>query len=568
MTMTIMTPHSAGYNSMGSVPSPSFHMHHQQQQLQGQGSQYGAGEVPPHSAPPHYPKHDQMNSHMVVVSSSSSQHQQPQRVQNVAASQGNEHLGSPTGMQPRYSQQMARPSAPPPQERRELKQPIVGTSNLNNNTYSAYQQNQTPQSVSSQQQHLPGPQQTNSKTTTSNSSSNRAGSQHQRHHHQSELAQQLGAPLPNPAVYPIQQSISAQNSSFQIQQQRPPPRHVQQQQQHNSNNSNNQQQQHVILPAKLIGSSTQQAQQHQPPLNSPINQQVHRQQESSISIAQTPYDSNNTNPPQHQHGPPIHLYNPAPQPIATHSRNIILANSGPSSATPHLSQTLSSENSAAGSPAVVIHDQLAYGPGPPAQQQHYQQPGGPPTTFVVQQGSGDNNPKEKYRELKRKFKFLVYENEYYQEELRNLQRKLLKLSRDKNFLLDRLGNHENNSSDNSSDDSEASVKTLEDRLPKQKRKTKPTPARKKPATTPSAIPSANGTSMSKRGSSTQLEIKTEIPSSIVTKTEETGSSAMSQPPNSVESMDFTSISSARANNNGTYGPPTTTTANESVFSQQ
>ena len=36
----------------------------------------------------------------------------------------------------------------------------------------------------------------------------------------------------------------------------------------------------------------------------------------------------------------------------------------------------------------------------------------------------------------------LQENEYYQEELRNLQRKLLKLSRDKNFLLDRLTSYE------------------------------------------------------------------------------------------------------------------------------
>ncbi|CDW55220.1 hypothetical protein TTRE_0000349201 [Trichuris trichiura] len=41
--------------------------------------------------------------------------------------------------------------------------------------------------------------------------------------------------------------------------------------------------------------------------------------------------------------------------------------------------------------------------------------------------------KEKYRELKKRFKFLVYENEFYQEELRNLQRKLMKLSRDRKY---------------------------------------------------------------------------------------------------------------------------------------
>lgn len=92
-------------------------------------------------------------------------------------------------------------------------------------------------------------------------------------------------------------------------------------------------------------------------------------------------------------------------------------------------------------------------------------------------------PKQEYRELKRKFKYLVYvclggsvacfiggtfqENECYQEELRNLQRKLLKLSRDKNFLLDRLANYENASE--SSEDSDASTKTVEDKAPKQKK---------------------------------------------------------------------------------------------------
>lgn len=65
--------------------------------------------------------------------------------------------------------------------------------------------------------------------------------------------------------------------------------------------------------------------------------------------------------------------------------------------------------------------------------------------------------KQQYRTLKRRFKFLVYENECYQEQLRNLQRKLLKLSRDKNFLLDRLQNFEKVS--DSSDDSDTPVET-------------------------------------------------------------------------------------------------------------
>uniref|UniRef100_A0A0N4Z588 INO80 complex subunit E n=1 Tax=Parastrongyloides trichosuri TaxID=131310 RepID=A0A0N4Z588_PARTI len=76
--------------------------------------------------------------------------------------------------------------------------------------------------------------------------------------------------------------------------------------------------------------------------------------------------------------------------------------------------------------------------------------------------------KEQYRELKRNFKFLVYENECYQDELRSLQRKLLKLSRDKNFLLDRLTQYEKLSE--SSDDSDTSVKTIEDKSSKVKTK--------------------------------------------------------------------------------------------------
>uniref|UniRef100_A0A915MBZ1 INO80 complex subunit E n=1 Tax=Meloidogyne javanica TaxID=6303 RepID=A0A915MBZ1_MELJA len=108
------------------------------------------------------------------------------------------------------------------------------------------------------------------------------------------------------------------------------------------------------------------------------------------------------------------------------------------------------------------------------------------------------SPKTKYRELKKKFKFLVYENEYYQEELRNLQRKLLKLSRDKNFLLDRLGQHENLSE--SSDDSDTSTKTLDDKgIPKPKRK-RPSQARKRPApnTTTTSNSLANNTSQKRK----------------------------------------------------------------------
>lgn len=62
---------------------------------------------------------------------------------------------------------------------------------------------------------------------------------------------------------------------------------------------------------------------------------------------------------------------------------------------------------------------------------------------------GEVDYKKKYRNLKRKLKFLIYEHECFQEELRKAQRKLLKVSRDKSFLLDRLLQYENVDEDSS-----------------------------------------------------------------------------------------------------------------------
>jgi len=70
------------------------------------------------------------------------------------------------------------------------------------------------------------------------------------------------------------------------------------------------------------------------------------------------------------------------------------------------------------------------------------------------------NYQQKYRNLKRKLKILIYENECFQEELKKAQRKLLKVSRDKSFLLDRLLKYENVES--SSSDSEATVSSDSD----------------------------------------------------------------------------------------------------------
>ncbi|XP_039535777.1 INO80 complex subunit E isoform X2 [Siphateles boraxobius] len=68
--------------------------------------------------------------------------------------------------------------------------------------------------------------------------------------------------------------------------------------------------------------------------------------------------------------------------------------------------------------------------------------------------------KRKYKNLKRKLKFIVYEQECFQEELRRAQRKLLKVSRDKSFLLDRLLQYER--VDEESSDSDATVSSDSD----------------------------------------------------------------------------------------------------------
>ncbi|XP_068212226.1 INO80 complex subunit E-like isoform X2 [Palaemon carinicauda] len=54
------------------------------------------------------------------------------------------------------------------------------------------------------------------------------------------------------------------------------------------------------------------------------------------------------------------------------------------------------------------------------------------------QTDGPDDYKAKYKTLKRKLKLLIYENECFQEELRKAQRSLLRVRRDKSFLLDRL----------------------------------------------------------------------------------------------------------------------------------
>ncbi|XP_029959055.1 INO80 complex subunit E [Salarias fasciatus] len=76
--------------------------------------------------------------------------------------------------------------------------------------------------------------------------------------------------------------------------------------------------------------------------------------------------------------------------------------------------------------------------------------------------------KRKYKNLKRKLKFLVYEQECFQEELRRAQRKLLRVSRDKSFLLDRLLQYERVDEDSSDSDATVSSENSEGEGPRER----------------------------------------------------------------------------------------------------
>ncbi|XP_073834575.1 uncharacterized protein [Musca autumnalis] len=73
--------------------------------------------------------------------------------------------------------------------------------------------------------------------------------------------------------------------------------------------------------------------------------------------------------------------------------------------------------------------------------------------------------KSQYIYLKRKLKFLIYENEFFQDALRSNQRRLLKVSRDRAFLLDRLLQYEK--PENTSSESEETEDSSDDEATKE-----------------------------------------------------------------------------------------------------
>jgi len=108
------------------------------------------------------------------------------------------------------------------------------------------------------------------------------------------------------------------------------------------------------------------------------------------------------------------------------------------------------------------------------------------------------NYKDQYRNLKRKLKFLIYENECFQEALRSTQRKLLKVNRDKSFLLDRLLQYEKvDASFSESDETESSDDEMA-RLDTSKRKKVDIPVNNHTAHHPAAATKPVNTSKKKK----------------------------------------------------------------------
>ncbi|KAM8847096.1 INO80 complex subunit E isoform 2-T2 [Synchiropus picturatus] len=102
--------------------------------------------------------------------------------------------------------------------------------------------------------------------------------------------------------------------------------------------------------------------------------------------------------------------------------------------------------------------------------------------------------KRKYKNLKRKLKFLVYEQEYFQEELRRARRKLLKVSRDKSFLLDRLLQYERIDEDSS--DSDATVSSDSEGEGIREREREREAAKKRRISPGACLPSSSSTHLS------------------------------------------------------------------------
>ncbi|XP_028280303.1 INO80 complex subunit E [Parambassis ranga] len=122
-----------------------------------------------------------------------------------------------------------------------------------------------------------------------------------------------------------------------------------------------------------------------------------------------------------------------------------------------------------------------------------------PTQVKEMNGQADVEAdyKRKYKNLKRKLKFLVYEQECFQEELRRAQRKLLKVSRDKSFLLDRLLQYERIDEDSSDSDATVSSENSDVEGPREREREREREGAKKRKSSPGVcLPSSSSPHLS------------------------------------------------------------------------
>ncbi|XP_041081863.1 INO80 complex subunit E [Polyodon spathula] len=119
--------------------------------------------------------------------------------------------------------------------------------------------------------------------------------------------------------------------------------------------------------------------------------------------------------------------------------------------------------------------------------------------------------KKKYKNLKRKLKFLVYEQECFQEELRRAQRKLLKVSRDKSFLLDRLLQYEHVDDDSSDSDATASSENSDGEAQRATENVGVKKRKSSPHLPGTPSPSSNTLSLLPRGGYNPLQTGTSAP---------------------------------------------------------
>jgi len=101
------------------------------------------------------------------------------------------------------------------------------------------------------------------------------------------------------------------------------------------------------------------------------------------------------------------------------------------------------------------------------------------------------NYKDKYRNLKRKLKCLLFEQECFHEELRKVQRKCLRVNRDKSFLLDHLLKYEEPENSSADDEMTESSENEEETTTKPPIKKKKKISRSKEASKSSDAKSKN-----------------------------------------------------------------------------